>query len=205
MIRYELHSRNPHLRDLKEAAEVIRKGGIVIFPTDTIYALGCLMNNRQGIERICKILDRKEKKTTMSLICPDISTAAKYTTQIDNSVFRLMKKYLPGPYTFILPSNHYVQKFFLNSRQQIGIRIPDNTIVQSLLNLLEVPLISASLRSEDEIHLYYTDPDEIEQKFAHSVDLFLDGGPGELDGSTILDCTGPQVELIRLGKGEIDL
>jgi tRNA threonylcarbamoyl adenosine modification protein (Sua5/YciO/YrdC/YwlC family) len=116
-----------------------------------------------------------------------------------------MKRYLPGPYTFILPSNNYVQKFFNNSRQEIGIRIPNNAIAQGLLSFLDVPLISASLRADDEIRLFHTDPDEIEMEFQNKVDILADGGLGDSEGSTILDCTGSDIELIRQGKGPIDI
>ncbi len=205
MKRIHFHVDNPNQRDLKEVATALKEGKIAIFPTDTIYALGCLLTNRQGVEQICRILDRKEKKTTMSLICPDISNVSKYTTQIDNAVFRAMKRYLPGPYTFILPSNNYVQKFFNNSRQEIGIRIPNNAIAQGILSFLDVPLISASLRADDEIRLFHTDPDEIEMEFQNKVDILADGGLGDSEGSTILDCTGSDIELIRQGKGPIDI
>lgn len=204
MRRIYFHNQNPNQRDLKEVAAALKEGSIVIFPTDTIYALGCLLTNRQGVEQICKVLDRKEKKTTMSLICPDISTVSKYTMQIDNAVFKAMKRYLPGPYTFILPSNNYVQKFFHNSRQEIGIRIPDNDILQGILSFLDAPIISASLRASDEIRPFHTDPDEIETEFRHKVDILVDGGYGDTEGSTVLDCTGAEIELIRLGKGQID-
>lgn len=204
MQRIFFHTANPNVRDLKEAASRINGGEIVIFPTDTIYALGCLMTNKQGIERICRITNKKEKQARMSLICKDISSISQYTPQISNDVFRTMKRYLPGPYTFILRSNNYVQKFFKNNREEIGVRIPENKILESLQTFLDAPLISTSLNTEDNFQKYYTDPDDIEQDFLHTVDLLLDGGTGDNEESTVLDCTGSEIILVREGKGPVD-
>ncbi len=204
MQRIFFHDKNPNKRDLKEVADRINKGDIVIFPTDTIYALGCLMTNRSGIERICRILNKKEKQAKMSLICPNISVISQYTTQIDNDVFKAMKRYLPGPYTFILNSNNYVQKFFKNNKEEIGVRIPENEILNGLHEFLDAPLISTSLNTEDGIQKYYTDPDEIEDVFKHKVDILIDGGAGDHAESTVLDCTGETIEMVREGKGEVD-
>jgi len=203
MQRTFVHTKNPNKRDLKEIAEKIKAGSILIFPTDTIYAIGCLMTNRQGIEKICKVMNKKEKQAKMSLICPNISVISQYTPQIDNDVFKSMKRYLPGPYTFILKSNNYVQKFFKNNREEIGVRIPNNEIILALLEYLDVPLISTSLSTDDDIQKFYLDPDEIEETFTHDVDILLDGGVGDYEESTILDCTGDEIVLMREGKGEI--
>jgi tRNA threonylcarbamoyl adenosine modification protein (Sua5/YciO/YrdC/YwlC family) len=132
MHRIYFHEKNPNKRDLKEVADRINQGEIVIFPTDTIYAIGCLMTNRNGIEKICRIMNKKEKQAKMSLICPNISVISQYTIQISNDVFKTMKRYLPGPYTFILKSNNYVQKFFKNSKEEIGVRIPNNDILNRI-------------------------------------------------------------------------
>ena len=204
MQRIFFHDKNPNKRDLKEVADRINKGEIVIFPTDTIYALGCLMTNRSGIERICRILDKKEKQAKMSLICPNISVISQYTTPIDNNVFKTMKRYLPGPYTFILKSNNYVQKFFKNNKEEIGVRIPESEILSGLHEFLDAPLISTSLNTEDGVQKYFTDPDEIEQIFQHKVDILLDGGIGDNAESTVLDCTGTEIEMVREGKGDVD-
>lgn len=204
MQRIFFHEKNPNKRDLKEVAERINKGEIVIFPTDTIYALGCLMTNRAGIERICRVLDKKEKQAKMSLICPNISVISQYTAPIDNNVFKAMKRYLPGPYTFILNSNNYVQKFFKNNKEEIGVRIPQNEILLGLHEFLVAPLISTSLNTEEGVQKYFTDPDEIEQIFQHKVDILLDGGVGDNAESTVLDCTGTEIEMVREGKGEVD-
>ncbi len=203
MQRIYFHEKNPNKRDLKEVAERINQGEIVIFPTDTIYAIGCLMTNRAGIEKICRIMDKKEKQAKMSLICPNISVISQYTIQIDNDVFKAMKRYLPGPYTFILKSNNYVQRFFKNTKEEIGVRIPANEILNGLQEFLIAPLISTSLSTDDEIQKYYTDPDEIEEVFMHKVDILIDGGVGDNSESTVLNCTGHEIELIREGKGEV--
>lgn len=204
MQRIFFHDKNPNKRDLKEVAERINKGEIVIFPTDSVYAMGCLMTNRQGIERICKILDKKEKVAKMSLLCPNISVISQYTTHIDNHVFKSMKRYLPGPYTFILKSNNYVQKFFKNGKEEIGVRIPHSEILDGLHEFLDAPLISTSLSSPDDVQRHFADPDEIEQLFQHHVDLLLDGGIGDLAESTVLDCTSDEIILVREGKGAVD-
>jgi tRNA threonylcarbamoyl adenosine modification protein (Sua5/YciO/YrdC/YwlC family) len=204
MERIFFHTDNPNQRDLRQIAEKINEGAIVIFPTDTINALGCLMTNKPGIERICKIMDKKEKQARLSIICPNISVISEYTTPINNHVFRTMKRYLPGPYTFILKSNNYVQKFFKNSKEEIGVRIPDHPFVHALQEYLKAPLISTSLNNEDGITKFYTDPDEIENDFQHTVDILIDCGTGSNDESTVLDCTTPEIELIRQGKGLVD-
>ncbi|MCZ2101772.1 MAG: threonylcarbamoyl-AMP synthase [Chitinophagales bacterium] len=204
MQRVFFHDKNPNKRDLREVADYINKGAIVVFPTDTIYALGCLMTNKPGIDRICKVLNKKEKQAKMSIICPNISVISQYTPQIDNDVFKTMKRYLPGPYTFILNSNNYVQKFFKNSKEEIGVRIPDNKILEGLLEFLDGPLISTSLNVEDGTVKVYNNPDEIEEDFNHQVDFLLDGGIGDIAESTVLDCTGDEITILREGKGKID-
>jgi tRNA threonylcarbamoyl adenosine modification protein (Sua5/YciO/YrdC/YwlC family) len=204
MKRIFLHEDTPNKRTLAEIAEYINNGAIVVFPTDTIYALGCLMTNRQGIERICKILDKKEKVAKMSLICPSISSISQYTPQIENHIFREMKKYLPGPYTFILKSNSMVQKFFKNNKEEIGVRIPNHPILLGLNEYLNAPLISSSLNVEHPQTKVYIDPDEIEQDFEHSIDILIDAGMGDYHESTVLDCTTGEIEVVREGKGLID-
>lgn len=204
MIHILFHPVNPNKRDLKQVADAINKGAIAIFPTDTLYAMGCLMNQRQSIEKIGRILGKKEKHSKMSLICQNISEVSKYTQQIDNHVFRMMKKHLPGPFTFVLKSNNDVQKFFKNNRAEIGIRIPDNAILSELLELLDAPLISTSLNTNGEETYYYNDPDEIADTFGNSVDILVDGGLGTLEESTVIDCTGDEVEVLREGLGVLD-
>lgn len=204
MLHIVFHPVNPNIRDIKQVAEKINAGAIVIFPTDTLYAMGCLMTNKTGIEKICRILNKKEKHSKMSLICPNISEVSKYTMQIDNSVFKAMKKYLPGPYTFVLKSNKYVQKYFKNAREEIGIRIPDNEILKSLQEHLDAPLISTSLNTDGEKNETYNDPDDILEVFSSQADILIDGGLGSLGESTVIDCTDHEMSVIREGIGPLD-
>ncbi|MFZ1705005.1 MAG: L-threonylcarbamoyladenylate synthase [Saprospiraceae bacterium] len=204
MLRISFHENNPNKRDLKKVVDLLNEGAVIIFPTDTLYAMGCLMTNRNGIEKICRILDKKEKVTKMSLICPSISVVSQYTQQIENQVFKTMKRYLPGPYTFVLNSNNLVQKFFKNSRQEIGIRIPNHVILQELLAMLDSPLISTSLNTDGEKEYIYNEPEEIENTFRHQVDVLIDTGIGLIGESTVINCTGSEMEIIREGIGPIE-
>lgn len=201
MERVEFHQKNPNKRDLERLAEKINKGAIVVFPTDTIYALGCIMTNKSSIEKVIKLSEKREKQAKLSLICHDIKAVADYTLPYNNHIFKSMKRYLPGPYTFILNANTSVTKFFKNNKREIGIRIPDNEITLGLLEFLDAPLISTSMNMHDTV---YTDPDTIEEKFQHSVDFMLDGGKGTDYESTVLDCTDEDITIIRQGVGEID-
>ena len=203
MIRLILRPHNPDTRDLARVADEMKKGAVVIFPTDSVYALGCLMTKKDSIERIIKISGKKEKQAKLSLICKDIKTVADYTLPYSNHIFKTMKRYLPGPYTFILNANNFVTKYFKNNKKEIGIRIPDNKIALELLNFLDAPIICTSLNVEGSDE-YYIDPNIIEDTFEYKVDYLLDGGLGDLEGSTILDCTDGDIEIIRQGKGEID-
>lgn len=203
MQRLILRSNNPDTRDIKMVADKMNKGAVVIFPTDTVYAMGCIMTNKGSIERIIKISGKREKQAKLSLICKDIKTVADFTLPYSNHVFKTMKRYLPGPYTFILNANNFVTKYFKNNKKEIGIRIPDNEIVSELMKYLDAPIISTSLNNEA-VTEYFIDPDVIESTYNQQVDYLLDGGMGEAVGSTVLDCTSGDVEVMRLGKGEVD-
>lgn len=203
MQRLILRPHNPDSRDLAMVANKMKEGAVIIFPTDTVYAMGCLMTKKESIDRIIKISGKKEKQARMSLICKDIKTVADYTLPYSNHIFKTMKRYLPGPYTFILQANNFVTKYFKNNKKEIGIRIPNNKIILELLNHLDAPIISTSLNN-DSINEYYIDPDKIEVAFEYKVDFLLDGGLGEEVGSTVLNCTEGEIEIIRQGKGEID-
>ncbi len=204
-MRLQIHPVNPEPRKIQQAAEVIRSGGVVIFPTDSIYALGCDLDNNRAIERVCRILGKKPEKANLSLICADLRHLSNYTAPINSTVFKLMKHCLPGPYTFILKASRLVPKLFQTNKKTVGIRVPDNTIVHELLAALDYPLVSSSIHSEDEIREYLTDPDEIYEKFGSQIDLFIDGGPGDHQPSTIIDCVDGEPVLVRQGKGEVDL
>ncbi len=200
----EVHPHNPEPRKIAQAADIIRGGGIVIFPTDTIYALGCDLENNRSIEKVCRILGKKPNKANLSLICSDLSDLSKYTAPLNSVTFKLMKQCLPGPYTFILPASRLVPKLFQNNKKTVGIRVPDNKIVRDLMKELGHPLVSASVHSEDEIREYLTEPTEIYDEFKHQVDLFIDGGAGDNEPSTIIDCVDGTPYLVREGKGEVE-
>lgn len=203
MQRLILRPNNPDSRDLAMVAEKMNNGAVVIFPTDTIYAMGCLMTKKDSIDRIIKISGKREKQAKLSLICKDIKTVADYTLPYSNHIFKTMKRYLPGPYTFILKANNFVTKYFKNNKKEIGIRIPNNKIALELLNHLDAPIISTSLKN-DAMNEYFIDPNVIEETFEYKVDYLLDGGLGDEIGSTILDCTDGEINIVRQGKGEVD-
>ena len=204
MERIFLHYENPNKRDVTHVVKALKKGAIMIFPTDTIYALGCLMTNKKGIDRIIKVTGKKEKHAKLSLICADISTASQFTSNLDNNIFKVMKRVLPGPYTFILQSNTHFKRIVKAGRKEIGIRIPNNHILQTILNALDEPLMSTSLNTEDEIQPYYIDPEEIYEEYQHQVDILIDGGLGTHTESTVVDYTDNQVVIVREGKGDIE-
>ena len=199
-----LHYDTPHTRDLDRIVDQLNQGAIIIFPTDTIYALGCKMSNKEGIDRIVKITGKKEKHAKLSLICSDISTASTFTANLDNAVFKMMKRCLPGHYTFILQSSTHLQRVVRSNRKEIGIRIPDNNILQSILAKLDEPLVSTSLNTGDQIQPYYIEPEQIMEEYQHHVDILVDGGLGDYEESTVIDCTSREFQILREGKGDID-
>jgi len=203
MQRLILRPHNPDSRDLAMIAEKMKEGAVIIFPTDTVYAMGCLMTKKDSIDRIIKISGKREKQAKLSLICKDIKTVADYTLPYSNHIFKTMKRYLPGPYTFILKANSFVTKYFKNNKKEIGIRIPDNKIVLELLNHLDAPIISTSLNAGDQKD-YFVDPNVIEDTFEYKIDFLIDGGQGDEEASTVLDCTEDEIKIIRMGKGEVD-
>ncbi len=182
-------------------AKGLKSGWIIIIPTDTIYAIVCDINNKHGIEQICKLLGKKPSKTNLSLLCRDLSDLSEFCRQIPNPIFKLMKQLLPGPFTFVLNANNHVTKLFRTGKKTIGIRVPDNQIVFDLLTELGNPLVSSSIHSEDEVQEYLTEVDEIYEVWQHRVDCIVDGGAGDNVGSTVLDCLGSEAYIIREGKG----
>lgn len=196
-----LHPDNPNPRDLKKVVEVLNKDGLIILPTDTIYAMACKLDSKKAIERMSKVSGKRIEKVNYSLLCADLSSISDYTSHIDKNVFRLLKACLPGAFTFILKANHQVAKFFGGNKKSIGIRVPDNVIAQTLIKELGQPLVVSTIHHDDEIIEYMTDPEEIHEKFEHQVDLVIDGGAGGNIPSTILDCTEDEVVVVREGKG----
>ena len=195
---------NINERHLEKAVEVMRDGGIIIYPTDTLYALGCDALNNHAIERICKIKGVNPQKNNLSIICYDLSNLSEYA-KVSNAAFKLMKKYLPGPYTFILPTSSELPKIYKN-RKEVGIRVPDNQIVRTIVQELGNPLLTMSVHDdEDEVMEYSTDPELIDEKYEGKVDIVIDGGYGGIEPSTVIDCTGDEFSIIRQGKGEINI
>lgn len=199
----EINASNPDERKIKQVAEILMAGGIIIYPTDTVYGLGCDIFNHKAVERICRLRGLDPEKAMLSFICQDISQVAEYATQIDNQVFRIMKHNLPGPFTFILNANNKVPKIMKNRKSEFGVRVPDNRIVMALVKELGRPILTTSLKSDDEILEYFTDPEDIYEDFEKLVDAVIDGGPGGNVPSTIINCTGSEPELIREGAGEL--
>ncbi|MBN8782063.1 MAG: threonylcarbamoyl-AMP synthase [Sphingobacteriales bacterium SCN 48-20] len=195
-----VHPDNPQPRLISRIVETLEQGGIIIYPTDTIYGLGCDILQHKAVEKICRIKQVDPKKAQLSFICNDLSHLSEYAKQMPTSTFRLLKEYLPGPYTFILPASKMVPKILQSKKDTIGLRIPDNRIALAITAALGRPILSASLPGdmvED-----YTDPEIMQENFGNEVDIVVDGGIGGITPSTIIDCTGPSYELIRQGAGE---
>ncbi|NMM48745.1 L-threonylcarbamoyladenylate synthase [Marinigracilibium pacificum] len=200
----QIHPDNPNPKKIKEVAQVLSEGGVVIYPTDTVYGMGCDLTNSKAIERVCRIKQVSSKKLDLSFICYDLSHISEYAKNIDNSTFKLMKRALPGPYTFILNASSKVPKILNVKKKTVGIRVPDNNIPREIVNELGNPIITTSIKDEDEIIEYSTDPSLIYEKFKNLVDIVIDGGFGGNIGSTVIDCSGNQAELLREGLGKID-
>ncbi|MCB9262739.1 MAG: threonylcarbamoyl-AMP synthase [Flavobacteriales bacterium] len=197
----ELHKNTPDMRKIREIAAAYKAGKIIIIPTDSIYAISCDMYSRDGIETISRLIGKKVNKANLSLLCRDLSHLSEYCKPIQNSVFKLMKTVLPGPFTFILTATNEVSKIFKTNKKTVGIRVPDNEIVQRLIEELGNPIISSSLHSEDEILEYITDPEEIYDKWQHKVDVVIAAGAGKNQGSTVIDCTEKEPYIVREGLG----
>lgn len=189
---------NPEPRKIAQVVEILRNGGVIIYPTDTIYAFGCDINNPKAVERICRIKEIDPKKSHLSFICSDLGELSNYVKPIDNSVFRDMKANLPGPFTYILNANNTVPKLFKNKKKTVGIRIPNNNIALELVRQLGNPILSSSVKNDDDDILeYFTDAFEIHEKYENLVEVVIDGGVGGSDGSTIVDCTGNEPIIVR--------
>ncbi len=195
-----IHPDNPQPRNIATAVECLRKGGVIIYPTDTIYGLGCNIYNTAAIERICRIKNIDPKKAQFSFVCSSLSHISDYTKSIDTPVFRILKRALPGPYTFILEASREVPKLLKTKKDTVGIRVPDHKITQLLVSELGHPIMSVSLPMEDDVE-YYTDPELMHDRFEKLVDFVIDGGPGSIIPSTVIDCTSGEPVLIREGAG----
>ncbi len=198
----ELHPDNPNPRNVKTIIECLQDGGVIIYPTDTIYGLGCDIFNNKAVERIAKIKNVDFKKIHLSFICADLSDLSKYTKSISTPLYRILKQYLPGPFTFILSASKEVPKILQNKKSTIGLRIPDNNICNTLVNELGRPILSTSLPGE--MVEEYTNPELMYENFKNLVDIVVDGGAGGMIPSTIVDCTTDNYEIIRQGKGDFE-
>jgi len=197
-----IHPQNPELRKINRVVEVLQKGGIIVYPTDTIYGIGCDLMNRRSVERLCQIMDVRPQKLNLSFICLDMSHVSEYVKRIDTPVFKILKKELPGPFTFIFESSNRVPKILGVNKTTVGIRIPNHPLPLEIVRLLGNPLITSSIKDDDQIKEYTTDPEEIFEDFKHKVDLVIDGGAGGNIPSTVVDFTSGEPELIRQGLGD---
>lgn len=195
-----IHPDNPQLRHIKTVAETLQRGGVIIYPTDTIYGLGCDIFQHRAIEKICRIKKVDPQKAQLSFICSDLSHLSDYAKQLSTATYRLLKEHLPGPYTFILPASKMVPKILQSKKDTIGLRIPDNNIASAIIKELGRPILSASLPGE--MIEDYTDPEVMYENFRNEVDIVVDGGIGGTVPSTIIDCTKEKYEVIRRGAGE---
>ena len=199
-----IYEDKPSEAAIKKVVEVLRNGGLIIYPTDTVYGLGCDITNSRALERIAKIKDIKLDKANFSFICNDLSHISDYVKQIDTATFKILKRALPGPYTFILPGNNDLPKEF-RKKKTVGIRVPANNIALEIVKLLGNPIVSTSIHDDDEVIEYSTDPELIFEKWQNKVDLVIDGGYGDNVASTIIDLSGHEPEVIREGKGSLDI
>jgi tRNA threonylcarbamoyl adenosine modification protein (Sua5/YciO/YrdC/YwlC family) len=202
-ILLKIYETNPLDRHIQHVINCLKNDGLVIIPTDTVYAIACDIYNARAFDKLCSLTNRKKEKSNFSFLCCDLSNLSEYTKPLDNTIFKLMKNVLPGPYTFVLEANNNVPKF-MQKKKTVGIRVPDNVIARTLVRQLGNPIMSASLKSQDDDKEYITDPELIFEQYANKVDIVIDGGYGDYTPSTVLNCTEGQIELIRKGKGNID-
>ena len=200
----KIYEDKPNEAAIKKVVDVLKNGGLVIYPTDTVYGLGCDITNTKALERIAKIKGVKLEKANFSFVCHDLSNLSDYVKQIDTATFKLLKRALPGPYTFILPGNNNLPKEF-KKKTTVGIRIPDNAIALEIVKMLGNPIVSTSIRDDDEVLEYSTDPELIFEKWQNRVDMVIDGGYGDNMGSTIIDLSGHEPIVVREGKGSLDI
>jgi tRNA threonylcarbamoyl adenosine modification protein (Sua5/YciO/YrdC/YwlC family) len=202
----EINPQNIDERLIQQAADVLKKGGIIIFPTDSVYAMGCDLYNKNALAKLAKLKGVKLNKARFSIICHNLSDLSNYVKQIDRPTFKLLKQHLPGPFTFILTATNEIPKLFDSNRKEIGIRIPDNQIILKITEALGKPIATTSLHDDEDTFLdYFNDPYEIYQRFDDDVDLVVDGGYGKLHASTIIDCTSGAPVIVRQGIGKLDI
>jgi tRNA threonylcarbamoyl adenosine modification protein (Sua5/YciO/YrdC/YwlC family) len=200
-MRIKIYPENPNRKEILRVVDILREGGLVIYPTDTVYAMGCDALNVRAVEKICQLKGSSLHKHKLSIICYDLSNISAYA-KVNNAAFKLMRKNLPGPFTFILPTGSELPKIYKN-KKEVGIRVPANNIIRHLVNELGVPIMSTSIRDEDHLIEYTTDPELIYEKYDGRVDIVIDGGYGGTEPSTVVDCTKDPFDIIRQGKGQL--
>ncbi len=201
----KIHPANPSQRSIQKVVDILDNGGLVIYPTDTVYGLGCDIFNAKAVEKVARIKGIKPKNADFSIICHDFSHLSDYTQPIKSSHFKLIKKNLPGPFTFILPASNKVPKLFKNKKKTVGIRIPDNNIILEIVKKFGQPILTTSIHDEDEVLEYTTDPELIHNKFKKLVDVVIHGGYGYNVPSTVVDCTDNEPLIVRQGLGDLKL
>lgn len=199
----KLHPDNPSDRQVRLACQILEKDGIIVFPTDTVYALACSIHSKKAFEKMCRLRQIQPKKAVFSMICADMIQASPFLTQISTPSFRVLNKNLPGPFTFILHSGRALPSHMRNGRKTIGLRIPNHPVTQAIVSRLKTPLITTSLRSNDEILEYHVDPDEMYAEYGKRVDCVVDSGAGDFYPSTVVDLTNDEIEVVRQGKWEL--
>ena len=197
----KIYPENPNPREMAKAVGVLKEGGLIVYPTDTVYAIGCDALNVRAVERICKLKGVNPQKSNLSIICYDLSNISEYA-QVSNTVFKVLKKNLPGAFTFILPASSRLPKLYKH-KKEVGIRVPDNTIARELVKELGNPILTMSVHDEDEMIEYSTDPELIQEKFGDKVELVIDGGYGGFEASTVVNCMDDELDVVRQGKGEL--
>lgn len=199
-----IYNENPNPKAIQETVDILKSGGVIIYPTDTVYGVGCDITNQKAIERVYAIRGLKPEKSNLSFICYDLTDISQYTKPFDTPVFRVLKKALPGPFTFIFKASSQVPKLLSSKKKTVGIRVPDNNIVREIVKELGNPIVTTSIRDEDEVIEYSTDPELIYEKYQDQVDLVIDGGYGDNIASTVVDVTNGEFEILRAGKGDLD-
>jgi len=197
----KIYPENPNPKDIRLVVDVLQKGGIIVYPTDTIYGLGCDIKNAKAVERIAQYKNVKVEKSNFSFICSDLSQLSDFSKPVSNQLYKILKRYLPGPYTFIVNANSNVPKYFKGKKKTVGIRIPDNSIIREVVRVLGNPIMSTSIHDDVDVDEYSTDPELIHEKFTEIAELVIDGGIGENTPSTIVDCTSDVPVIVRQGKG----
>ena len=200
----EIHQETPEARKIEEVVQLLKRDGVVIIPTDSVYSFACALGSTKGLEKMARLRDLKPSEANFSLICKDLSQMSGYVAPLPQPVFKLMKRALPGPFTFILNAGIRVPRIFRKSKKEVGIRIPDHAIPKAIIDALGCPLVVSSVHHDDKDIEYQTDPGLVHEKYSNKVDAVVAGGLGHIEASTVIDCTGGEVEVVRAGRGALD-